>query len=133
MEFSSDISPTFVSFEPLIISFSFLVETLNQQQVFLWILLNNSFKSKINVYKIQKGNNGKLDCIICVFFQWKKLFCSVNFFPPKFFLFRKISLFQNTRKNFGGEKISWTKKFFRWAKKVGPFLIFRERKNMTEP
>jgi hypothetical protein len=35
-----------------------------------------------------------------------KLFCSVNFFPPKFFLFRKISLFQNTRKNFGGKKIN---------------------------
>ncbi len=47
----------------------------------------------------------------------EKTFLLSEFFPAKFFfLFRKISLFQNTRKNFGGKKINWTKK-------VGPQLM----------
>jgi hypothetical protein len=62
-----------------------------------------------------------------------KPFCSAKnsfvqwiFSRQNFFLFRKITLFQNTRKNFGGKKINWTKKFFRWAKKVGPIIIRRQ-------
>jgi hypothetical protein len=55
------------------------------------------------------------------FFAQRKNFNAQWIFSRQnFFLFRKISLFQDTRKNFGGKKINWTKKFFRWAKKVGP-------------
>ncbi len=54
-------------------------------------------------------------------FKREKLFCSVNFFELKFFLFRKIFLFQNTRKNFGGKKINWTKKFFTEQKRLVQF------------
>jgi hypothetical protein len=63
-----------------------------------------------------------------VFAKLKNFFAKLIFFPPKFFLLRKISLFQNTRKSFGGKKINLAKKFFNLAKKVGPFLtlsIFR--------
>jgi hypothetical protein len=49
------------------------------------------------------------------------LFCSVNFFPAKiFFLLRKISLFQNTRKNFGGKKLTEQKRFFLGRSASGP-------------
>jgi hypothetical protein len=48
---------------------------------------------------------------------WENLFCSAKI------VLRKIFLFQKTRKNFGGKKIHWTKKYFCWAKKVGPFNL----------
>jgi hypothetical protein len=46
----------------------------------------------------------------------KMVFAKLIFFPPNFFLFRKIFLFENTQKNFGGKKINL-------AKKVGPIFI----------
>jgi hypothetical protein len=33
-----------------------------------------------------------------VFAKLKKFFAKLTFFPPKYFLLRKISLFQNTKK-----------------------------------
>jgi hypothetical protein len=44
------------------------------------------------------------------------VFAKLIFFPPKFFLLRKISFFQNTQKSFGGKKINL-------AKTVGPIFI----------
>jgi hypothetical protein len=54
-------------------------------------------------------------------FFWQKsmakwFFAKLIFFPRKFFLLRKISLFQNTKKKFWREKINL-------AKKVGPKTI----------
>jgi hypothetical protein len=46
-----------------------------------------------------------------------KNFFALLFFPQKFFLLRKISLFQNTKKSFGGKKIYLAKKFFNFAKR----------------
>jgi hypothetical protein len=51
-----------------------------------------------------------------------------NFFAKLFSrknLLRKISLFQNTKKSFGGKKINIAKKFFNLAKTVGPYEIVR--------
>jgi hypothetical protein len=48
-----------------------------------------------------------------VFAKLKNFFAKLIFFPPIFFLLRKISLFQNTKKSFGG------KKKINLAKKVG--------------
>jgi hypothetical protein len=56
-----------------------------------------------------------------VFAKLKNFFAKLIFFPPNFFLFRNISLFQNTKKSFGGKQINLAKKFFNLAKKVGPF------------
>jgi hypothetical protein len=36
----------------------------------------------------------------------KMVFAKLIFFPPKFFLFRKISRFQNTKNCFGGKKLT---------------------------
>jgi hypothetical protein len=47
-----------------------------------------------------------------VFAKLKNFFAKLIFFPPNFFLLRKISLFQNTKKSFGGKKINLAKKFF---------------------
>ncbi len=56
-----------------------------------------------------------------VFAKLKNFFAKLIFFPPNFFLLKKISLFQNTKKKkFGGKKINLAKKFFNLAKKVGP-------------
>jgi hypothetical protein len=55
--------------------------------------------------------NGKM-----VFAKLKNFFAKLIFFPPKLFMLRKIFLFQNTKKSFGGKKINL-------AKKVGPFKI----------
>jgi hypothetical protein len=44
------------------------------------------------------------------------LFGKVNFFPPKFFKFRKILVFQNTKKKFGGKKVYF-------ANEGGPILF----------
>ncbi len=41
-----------------------------------------------------------------VFAKLKNFFVKLIFFSPKFFLFGKISLFQNTKKSFGGKKIN---------------------------
>jgi hypothetical protein len=51
------------------------------------------------------------------------VFAKLIFFPPIFFLFRKIFLFQNTKTSFGGKKINLAKKLFNLAKKVGPVKI----------
>jgi hypothetical protein len=59
-----------------------------------------------------------------VFAKLKNFFAKF-FFPPNFFLLRKISLFQNTKKSFGGKKINLAKKFFNLAKTVGPYEIVR--------
>jgi hypothetical protein len=56
--------------------------------------------------------NGKM-----VFAKLKNCYAK---FPPNFFLLRKTSLFQNTKKSFGGKKINLAKKFFNLAKKVAP-------------
>jgi hypothetical protein len=58
-----------------------------------------------------------------VFAKLKELFFEKLSFSRQFFLLRKISLFQNTKKSFGGKKINLAKKFFNLAKKVGPFKI----------
>jgi hypothetical protein len=52
----------------------------------------------------------------------KDFFAKLTFFPPNFFLLRKISLFQNTKKSFGGKKINLAKKSFNLARKVGPLV-----------
>jgi hypothetical protein len=49
------------------------------------------------------------------------VFAKLIFFPPKFLLLGKISLFQNTKKkSFGRKKIN--KKFFNLAKRGGPTI-----------
>ncbi len=63
-----------------------------------------------------------------LFCSAKKLFCSVNFFPPKFFLIRKIFLFQNTRKNFGGKKLTEQKSFFAEQKRLVRRIYARIKK-----
>jgi hypothetical protein len=45
-----------------------------------------------------------------VFAKLKNFFAKLTFFPPKFFLLRKIFLFQNTKKRFGGKKINLAKR-----------------------
>jgi hypothetical protein len=45
-----------------------------------------------------------------VFAKLKNFFAKLIIFPPKFFLLRKVSLFQNTKKSFGGKKINLEKK-----------------------
>jgi hypothetical protein len=62
--------------------------------------------------------NGKM-----VFAKLKNFFAKLIFFPPNFFLVRKISLFQNTKKSFGGEKINLAKKHsgnisYKWMDKI---------------
>jgi hypothetical protein len=59
--------------------------------------------------------NGKM-----VFAKLKNFFAKLIFSRQIFFLLRKIFLFQNTKKSFGGKKINLEKKFFNLAKKVGP-------------
>jgi hypothetical protein len=53
----------------------------------------------------------------------KNFFAKLIFFPPNFFLLRKASLFQNTKKVLAGKKNNFAKKFFNLAKKVGPYEI----------
>jgi hypothetical protein len=50
-----------------------------------------------------------------VFAKLKNFFAKLIFFPPIFFLLRKIFVFQNTKKSIGGRKINL-------AKKVGAFI-----------
>jgi hypothetical protein len=52
-----------------------------------------------------------------VFAKLKNFSAKLIFSRQIFFLLRKISLFQNTKKSFGGKKINL-------AEKVGPFLIY---------
>jgi hypothetical protein len=55
-----------------------------------------------------------------VFAKLKNFFAKLIFSRQIFFLLRKISLFQNTKKKFWREKNQLSKKFFNLAKKVGP-------------
>ncbi len=53
-------------------------------------------------------SNGKM-----VFAKLKNLFAKLIFFPPNFFLLRKISLFQNSKKKvLAGKKINLAKKVY---------------------
>jgi hypothetical protein len=45
-----------------------------------------------------------------IIIKGKMVFDNLTFFPPKIFLLRKIFLFQNTKKRFGGKKINLAKK-----------------------
>jgi hypothetical protein len=47
-----------------------------------------------------------------IILQGKMVFAKLTFFPPNFFLLRKISLFQNTKTSFGGKKINLAKTIF---------------------
>jgi hypothetical protein len=38
------------------------------------------------------------------------VFAKLIFFPPNFFFAGKIFLFQNTKKSFGGKKLTWQKR-----------------------
>jgi hypothetical protein len=46
-----------------------------------------------------------------VFAKLKNFFAKLIFFPPKYFLLRKISLFQNTKKVLVGKKSTYQKSF----------------------
>jgi hypothetical protein len=58
-----------------------------------------------------------------VFAKLKNFFAKLIFFPPNFFLLRKISLFQNTKKKFWREKNQLSKKGRSFFRKIPTLLI----------